>query len=91
MTKVIPIQRGNLARRPGEAAPVQTVDFCPDDPEDTAEQYLMGSLPAGEAESFEEHYMVCESCAEFLREAEEYIASIRIAGLRLAKSRLHLL
>jgi hypothetical protein len=91
MTKVIPIQRGGLAGRLRETAPVRTVDACPDDPEDTAEQYLLCSLPAGEAERFEEHYLVCESCAEFLRLAEDYISSIRIAGLRLAKSRLHLL
>ena len=68
----------------------QTVDACPVDPEDMAEQYLLRSLPAAEAERFEEHYMVCESCAEALSAAEDYISSIRIAGLRLAKSGLDL-
>lgn len=91
MARVIPIQRDSLARRLGEAAPVQTVDVCPDDPEDTAERYLLRSLPAGEAERFEDHYMVCESCAEVLSAAEDYISSIRVAGLRLAKSGLRLL
>jgi hypothetical protein len=91
VARVIPIQRGRPARRLPEALPVQTVDACPDDPEDTAEQYLLHSLPAREAERFEEHYMVCERCAEVLTAAEDYISSLRIAGLRLAKSALHLL
>lgn len=66
------------------------VGDCPEDPEDTAEQYLLRSLPAAEAERFEEHYMACESCAEALSAAEDYISSIRVAGLRLAKSGLQL-
>ena len=64
--------------------------FCPDDPEDTAEQYLLRSLSAEDAEQFEEHYMACASCATVLSAAEDYIASLRVAGLRLANSGLHL-
>jgi hypothetical protein len=66
------------------------VDACPDDPEETAEQYLLCLLPAGEAEVFEDHYMVCKSCTAALSAAEDYISSIRIAGLRLARSGLPL-
>ena len=91
MARVIPIQRGSVAQRLPEARPEQIVDACPDDPEETAEQYLLCSLPAGETERFEEHYLGCESCAEALSAAEDFISSIRMAGLRLAKSRLHLL
>jgi len=91
MARVISIQRGSLARRLQKGGPGQSVDVCPDDPEDMAERYLLRSLPAGEAECFEEHYMVCESCAEVLSAAEDYISSMRIAGLRLAKSGLQLL
>jgi len=61
---------------------------CPEDPEDTAEQYLLRSLSTTEAERFEEHYMACDSCAGALSAAEDYISSIRVAGLRLAKSGL---
>lgn len=91
MVTVVRMERGSLARRLPEAAPPAAADACPDDPEDTAEQYLLRSLPAGEAERFEDHYMVCGSCAEALSAAEDYISSIRMAGLRLAKSGLHLL
>jgi hypothetical protein len=65
-------------------------DACPDDPEDTAELYLLHSLSAAEAECFEEHYMGCENCMQALSAAEDYICSIRAAGLRLSRSRLHL-
>jgi len=65
-------------------------DACPEDPEDTAELYLLRSLPAAEAERFEEHYMECERCMEALSAAEDYISSLRAAGLRLSRTRLHL-
>ena len=87
---VISIQRGSLARRLREPEPEPIADVCYDDPEDTAEQYLLGLLPAAEAKRFEEHYMICEICAEALSAAEDYITSIRVAGLRLSKSGLHL-
>jgi len=59
---------------------------CPEDAEDTAERYLLRRLPAAEAERFEEHYIICENCAAVLSEAEDYISSIRAAGLRLSKA-----
>lgn len=90
MDRVTSIQRGSVWRRVLETVPVQTVDVCPNDPEDIAEQYLLHSLPALEAERFEEHYMVCGSCADALSAAEDYISSIRVACLRLANSGLHL-
>ena len=89
MAKVIPIQNGRVARSLRDAGAARAADGCPEDPEDTAEQYLLRSLTPGETECFEEHYMACESCAEVLTAAEDYISSMRVAGLRLARNGLH--
>jgi len=101
MVRVIRIQCGSPARRPPEPTPLPDIDDdddadddadddCPDDPEDAAERYFLHSLPPGIAERFVEHCMVCESCTEALSAADDYISSLRIAGLRLANSGLRL-
>jgi anti-sigma factor RsiW len=62
------------------------VGVCPDDPEETAEAYLLNSLPAEERARFEAHYLTCEKCADALTGAEDYVASIRAAAQRLRQS-----
>ena len=43
-----------------------------------AERYLLGELPAEEAEDFERHYFECAECAEALEGGTEFIANARV-------------
>jgi hypothetical protein len=45
------------------------------------EQYSMGDLPESETGVFEEHLLVCEPCRLRLQQTDEYIASMRGAGV----------
>jgi anti-sigma factor RsiW len=42
-----------------------------------AERYLLGELPAEEAEDFELHYFACAECAEAVERGTEFIANAR--------------
>jgi len=42
-----------------------------------AERYLLGELPAEEAEDFERHYFECGDCAEAVEAGGEFIATTR--------------
>jgi hypothetical protein len=42
-----------------------------------AERYLLGELPAEEAEDFELHYFACAECAEAVEGGTEFIANAR--------------
>ncbi len=42
-----------------------------------AERYLLGELPADEAEAFERHYFECTECAEAVEGGGEFIANAR--------------
>lgn len=42
-----------------------------------AERYLLGELPAEEAEDFERHYFACAECAEAVEGGTEFIANAR--------------
>lgn len=42
-----------------------------------AERYLLGELPAEEAEDFERHYFECGDCAEAVEAGGEFIATAR--------------
>jgi len=43
----------------------------------SAERYLLGEMPAVEAEEFEQHYFDCEECAMAVESAEVFIANTR--------------
>ena len=73
----------NLGQHLRKSPPRPWAGSCPADAEETAEAYLLNSLPAEEVARFEEHYLGCEKCAEVLTAAEDYVASIRIAAQRL--------
>jgi len=53
---------------------------CPADVEDLAEAYVMGKLTAGEAATFEDHYVGCNNCAMVLQQAAEYVEAMREAA-----------
>src|SRR5579872_6146374 len=42
-----------------------------------AERYLLGELPAEEAEDFERHYFECDDCAEAVEAGSEFIGNAR--------------
>lgn len=43
-----------------------------------AERYLLGELPAGEAEDFERHYFECADCAEAVEAGDDFIAHAKV-------------
>ena len=43
--------------------PVPELSHCPADREETAEAYLLRSLPLNEVDVFERHYHNCQPCA----------------------------
>ena len=53
---------------------------CPAAPDEIAEAYIMGTLPNEQAVAFEDHYVVCNSCATVLENASAYVDAIRTAG-----------
>lgn len=56
---------------------------CPADAEETAEVYVMGSLPEAEAAVFEEHLLVCGRCLAMAEATEEYVCAMRSAAREL--------
>lgn len=45
--------------------------------EHSAERYLLGELPAAEAEAFERHYFECEECTLALEAGQVFVANAR--------------
>src|SRR5579884_3964368 len=43
-----------------------------------AERYLLGELPAAEAEEFERHFFECADCAQAVEAASQFIANARV-------------
>ena len=56
---------------------------CPAAPDEIAEAYVMGMLPNEQAVAFEDHYVVCNSCATVLENASTYVDAIRSAAQKL--------
>lgn len=55
-----------------------TMDFIKNHPsEEILEQYLFGSIPEPEAESVEEHLLVCHSCIESAEQLLAFVQSLR--------------
>jgi hypothetical protein len=51
--------------------------------EDALEAYAMGKLADPEAETFEEHLLLCAGCQDRLQEMDEFVASFKVAAARL--------
>ena len=62
---------------------------CPADRAEIAEAYVMGTLRTEEAMAFEDHYVVCNSCATVLRETASYIGAMRWAAKKLRSVPMH--
>jgi anti-sigma factor RsiW len=58
----------------------QDSDQCPFDVEEIAEVYLMGTLPAADAQQFEAHYPGCSQCAAVLDDTAAFIRAMRNAA-----------
>lgn len=50
---------------------------CPTDVEELAERYCMGKLDREEAGEFEDHYLVCPSCAFVITEVQTFLDAFR--------------
>ena len=55
-------------------------DACPSDPEHTADLYVVGHLSDPEAEAFEVHLLLCDTCRKEVLTADEFRAAIRHAA-----------
>ncbi len=44
----------------------------------------MRTLPLSDTTAFEDHYLICNSCADLVEEADRYVRAMRAAGLELA-------
>ncbi len=62
-----------------------TADFnqCPNNPEEVAEAYVMGTLSAEQATAFENHYVGCNRCALVLQKVVEYVDAMRAAAKKM--------
>lgn len=56
---------------------------CPRDPDEVAEAYLMGLLPAHRRAEYEEHYHACPRYTERMESAQKVVIATRRAGRRL--------
>jgi Putative zinc-finger len=46
------------------------------------EEYVRGTLPAADRESFEDHYFACDECFARVQNLERFLAGVRNAGRR---------
>jgi hypothetical protein len=58
-------------------------DICPTDIDETAEAYIMETLPHPRARHFEDHYITCSGCAAAVEEAGQYVRAMTMASVRL--------
>ena len=66
--------------------PVSDPDRCPPDPEETAEQYIRGTLSAADARVFEDHVIGCARCSEVAEKTEQFIRAMRSAARQLTEA-----
>jgi hypothetical protein len=57
--------------------------LCPPAPDEIAEAYLMGTLPNEQMAAFEDHYVVCNSCATVVETTATYVDGICTAAKKL--------
>jgi anti-sigma-K factor RskA len=62
---------------------VQPTGPCPSDADKIAESYVMGTLSAADAATFEEHYVACADCAAMLQRVAAYVEAMPAAARRL--------
>jgi hypothetical protein len=64
-------------------------DTCPTDIDETAESYIMETMPRAGALHFEDHYITCSNCAVAVEEAGQYVRAMTMAAdmLRMAAQR----
>jgi hypothetical protein len=62
-------------------------DRCPAEPDEVAEAYCMGTLDRAAAVAFEDHYVICNRCAEIVEATERYVRAMKAAArLRPARA-----
>ncbi len=59
---------------------------CPPDVSEYAETYCFDRLSPEDARTFEEHFLHCRACAMEVREARNFVSSIRAALAQLEDS-----
>ena len=58
-------------------------DYCPPDPEEVTQAYVMDNLPIADVAAFEEHLLVCAGCRAAVEHADKYVKAMRQATRRL--------
>jgi hypothetical protein len=61
---------------------------CPVDLEEVTEEYVMGTLPQGQAIAFEDHYAGCDLCSAMLQRTAACVDAMRAAAKELLFERL---
>jgi hypothetical protein len=60
---------------------------CPAQINETAEAYVMSTLPRADTVTFEDHLLVCERCTATVAEIYNYVRAAKIAEQRLRSGR----
>lgn len=61
---------------------------CPAQINETAEAYVMSTLPRAETVTFEDHLLVCDRCTATVAEVYNYVRAAKIAAQRLRSGRV---
>ena len=66
---------------------VSVFAFCPGDPEEAADDYLLLRMAPGEAEEFELHLAGCSRCSQIVETTRAFMQALRDAVHDLPKTR----
>ena len=72
-----------FAKLPSQMAPAHAFHV---DPDETAEQFVMGQMPADVATAYRVHTRSCPECANTVAETTRFVQAIRLAADRLEPS-----
>ncbi len=59
---------------------------CPADLEDVAQAFAMELLPEGDAEAFNEHFLICPKCRAVVERADEYVRALKAAAAQIRRA-----
>jgi hypothetical protein len=57
--------------------------FCPADPEEPAEAFVLRRMDPSEASAYEEHLARCQACAEVVEATRAFVQGMRDAGRQI--------
>ncbi len=57
-----------------------SAEQCPANVSEVADLYALGQLTPAQAREFEDHYLVCPSCAQAAQLAQEFVIAFRLVS-----------